>query len=199
MAKAGRPTKEEKLQRYEDVDKDPAEIGPKPRQEDGSHWTTQQDRAAQLRALDYQWNEIAEKMDAPQRTLDSYPSKYENFYDLVSWYRTHFFNQKLDQLIENLWPEALKALHTVLADYQNGGEGAPDHKEAIQAARTILKATGFQKQQRTRQELKAREEVTGSAEETHRISTDEDMDDEQLEERIAHLERTIKEEEDGDE
>jgi len=198
-----RPKKIKKLQRLQDLP-EPEEAGDKPRKADGTHWTSFQDRAAQFRALDYTWGEIAEKLDSTESSLNNMAGKHKNFRDLVDWYRTYFFGQKLDQLMRILWPEALGALHDVLEDRDRmGQENGPDHGEVIKAAKAILHTTGFHTLNRTKRELEAQKEVTGSPGQTHEIRTDDDydrMDKDQIDERIAHLEKLIEEDiEDGDE
>ena len=136
------------------------------------------ERAAQLRAQGRKWPDIADQLGLTTKTVENYPSKYPPFEALIDYYADQIWRAELDELVPESQLKAVRVMAEILDDDE------ADHSDVVAAARTILKSTGFEKGAKTREKLKAQEEVTGEPGDRlrvkHALGEKEDMDAEQL-------------------
>lgn len=163
---------------------------PKPQREDGDPWSSNMDRAAQERAKGKTYQEIADEIDISKGSVYRYKQRHQNWTKLVDWYRTQMFQKRIENLTQEIWPEALESMKDIL---QNRKE--KKDKDVIQAAKAVLRNTGFKTAQDVRRELEAQKDVTGSAGDQVTIRKErlKEMDEEELEEEIKRAKKTLEE------
>lgn len=139
------------------------------------------ERAAQMRAQGREWPDIADALGRATRTVEGYPSKYPPFQELVDYYADQIWREELDELVPEAQLNAIEVMSDILEDDE------ADPSDQVAAARTVLKSTGFEKGAKTREKLKAQEEVTGEPGDRvnlkHALDEKDDMDAEELSER----------------
>lgn len=156
------------------------------------------ERAAQLRAQGHDWQQVADQLNLATSTVSNYPSKYPPFevdapnrQGLVGWYRDQLWSEEVQRLVREVQPTALDALLEVLEHNLKGDQQGPSWGHVVQAARAALKATGFEEAQKTRRKLEEQEDVTGEPGErvnVHEADRFDELEDEELDERISTLE-----------